>query len=305
MTGVAVLGCGYVGCELGRRLAAVRDHDHDADRGHEVYGVRRSEDGLDAVREAGIEPVQADVVDRTSLDAMPDADWVIFAASAGGRDAEAARETYVDGLRTAIESFGERADSPDRFVYTSSTGVYGDFGGKEVDEETPLDPTTERQETLLEAERLAIEHAAEHGMAGTVARFGGLYGPGRYRVERYLDGPVTAGHLNLTHRDDAAGAVAYLLEEDATRGEVVNVVDDEPVSKHDLADWFAEQCSVEKPEKRTIEERLADDDLSAGAKARIAADKRCSNAKLRELGYDFAYPTYREGYSEAVEAYLN
>jgi len=296
MSRVAILGCGYVGCELGRRLAAGPDD-------HQVWGVRRSESGHKAVREAGIEPVRADLTDGDSLGAVPDVDWAVFAASAGGRDAGAARETYVEGLQSAIDHFGERDSPPERFVYTSSTGVYGDFGGAWVDEETPLDPTTERQEILLEAERTAIDQSSKHGIAGTVARFGGLYGPNRYRIERYLDGPVTEGYLNLTHRDDAAGALSFLLEEGAARGEVINVVDDEPVSKHVLADWFAAECGVDEPEKRTVEERLADANLSEAAKARIAANKRCSNEKLRGLGYEFAYPTYREGYRDAIEAY--
>ncbi|PSP74261.1 NAD(P)-dependent oxidoreductase [Halobacteriales archaeon QS_3_64_16] len=295
MTRVAILGCGYVGCELGRRLADADDHA--------IWGVRRSESGLDAIERAGIEPVQADITEKDSLEAVPDVDWVVFAASAGGRDAEAARETYVEGVASAIEAFGERGRSPERFVYTGSTGVYGDFGGSEVDEGTEIDPATERQEILLEAERRALELTGEYEMAGTVARFGGLYGPDRYRLERYLEGPVTEGHLNLLHRDDAAGAVAFLVEQTEDLGEVVNVVDDEPVSKHRLADWLAAECGVEEPEKRTVEERLADEDLSEAAKARIAADKRCSNGKLRGLGYDFAYPTYREGYRDAIEAY--
>jgi nucleoside-diphosphate-sugar epimerase len=295
MTRVAILGCGYVGCELGRRLA----DEHDG------WGIRRSEDGLSDVEKAGIEPVRADVTDGDSLAAVPDVDWVIFAASAGGRDPESARETYVRGLTSAIEAFGERDSPPDRFVYTASTGVYGDFNGEKVDEGTPIDPATERRTVLLEAERRALEATGEHGMGGTVVRFGGLYGPDRYRLERYLDGPVTEGHLNLLHRDDAAGAVAFLLKEGEGREEVINVVDDEPVSKHDLADWLAEQCGVAPPEKRTIEERLANEDRSESAEARIAADKRCSNRKLRTLGYEFAYPTYREGYRAAIEAYRN
>lgn len=295
---VAILGCGYVGCELGRRLLA----DHD-DEDHDVWGVRRSASGLDDVEKAGIEPVQVDLTNGKSLDAVPDADWVVFAASAGGRGSEAARETYIEGLSTAIDVFGERDDPPKRLVYTSSTGVYGDFGGEWVDEATPLDPTTDRQKILVEAERIALEYADQHGIVGTVARFAGLYGPDRYRIERYLDGLVTEGYLNLTHRDDAAGALEFLLDGGHAGGEIVNVVDDEPVSKHVLADWLAAECDVDEPEKRTVEERLADDGLSAAAKARIAADKRCSNEKLRGLGYDFTYPTYREGYVEAIEDY--
>ncbi len=165
---IAILGCGHVGCELGRQLAA---------RGHRPIGVRRSADGLERIEDAGFEAVQADITDRADLEAVPDADALVFAASSGGRDAEAAREIYVDGLKTAIDAFGERETTPERLIYTSSTGVYGDHDGDWVDEETPLEPTTAKTEVLAEAERVALERPAEYDFEGTVARFSGLYGP--------------------------------------------------------------------------------------------------------------------------------
>jgi len=292
MSRVAILGCGYVGLELGRQLSET----------HEVVGVRRSDEGVTAIETAGFDAVQADVTDAASLSAVPDVDWVVFAASSGGRGAEAAREVYVDGLRTAIDHFWSRADAPDRLVYTSSTGVYGDHDGAWVDEGTPLDPQTEKTEVLAEAERVARELPAEYGGHGSVARFAGLYGPDRYRLSRYLEGPVTAGYLNMVHRDDAAGAVRFLLEADH-RDEAVLVVDDEPVEKWEFADWLAAQCGVPDPPKQTTEERLDDPTLSATAKRRIQTSKRCSNDRLRALGYEFAYPTYRAGYRAAVDAY--
>jgi nucleoside-diphosphate-sugar epimerase len=289
-----ILGCGYVGVELGRQLTAA---------GHEVVGVRRSESGVSTIEAAGFEAVQVDVTDADALAAVPDADSVVFAASSGGRGADAAREVYVDGLSTALDQFAARDRAPDRLVYTSSTGVYGDHDGDWVDEETPIDPTTEKTEVLAEAERIALEETADRGIDGTVARFAGLYGPDRYRLERYVEGPVTEGYLNMVHRDDAAGAVRHLLTEDLARDEAVLVVDDEPVSKWAFADWLADQCGEPSPEKRTKAERLEDPELSAAARRRIKTSKRCSNDRLRALGYEFAYPTYREGYRDAIEAY--
>ena len=295
MTRIAILGCGYVGLELGRRLAP----DHD------IVGVRRSKTGVERIERAGFDAVQADVTDPDELARVPDVDCVVFAASSGGRGADAAREVYVDGLRTAIESFGAREQSPDRLIYTSSTGVHGDHDGEWVDEDTPIEPTTEKTEVLAEAERITREEAVDHGMDGTVARFAGLYGPDRYRLDRYLDGPVTAGYLNMVHRDDAAGAIRYFLDVDIARDEVVLVVDDEPVSKHAFAAWLADECDAPRPEKRTKAERLADGDLSEAARRRIETSKRCANDKLHDLGYEFTYPTYREGYRAAIDAYRN
>ncbi|MFB6200476.1 MAG: SDR family oxidoreductase [Halorhabdus sp.] len=287
MTRVVVLGCGYVGCTLARQLDC------------EVVGVRRSQSGLASVKSTGAQAVQADVTDPELLAAVPDADWLVFAASAGGRGAAAARETYVEGLRTAIEHFASRDSPPDRVVYTSSTGVYGDHGGAWVDEETPIDPATERTTVLATAERIALD--PPDGIDGTVLRFGGLYGPDRYRLERYLEGPVTAGYLNLIHRDDAAGAVAFLLETDAGRGRVVNAVDDEPVEKWEFADWLAEQCAQAPPPKQPIEERLAEVDDES--RQRIRANKRVSNDRLHTLGYEFTYPTVWDGYRDPIDAY--
>ncbi|WP_435345398.1 SDR family oxidoreductase [Haloarchaeobius sp. HRN-SO-5] len=291
---VAILGCGYVGIELGRQLTAA---------GHDVVGVRRSPSGLSAIDDAGFEAVEADLADPDSLHAVPDADALVFAASTGGRGADVARRIYVDGQRTVLEHFADRTAKPDRLVYTSSTGVHGDHGGDWVDETTPLDPTTPKTEVLVAAEELALSAGEEYGVDGSVARFAGLYGPDRYRLDRYLTGPVTEGYLNMVHRDDAAGAVRFLLDGGHARGEVVQVVDDEPVSKWAFADWLADACGVAHPPKQTTVERLADEDLSAAAKRRIRTSKRCSNEKLRGLGYEFRYPTFREGHQDAIDEF--
>ena len=290
---VAILGCGYVGLELARQL----------EPDHAVVGVRRSDEGLAAVEATGAEAVRADLTDPDALGAVPDVDAVVFAASSGGRGADAARRIYVEGLRTVVEAFAGRNDPPERLVYTSSTGVYGDHGGDWVDERTPVEPTTEKTRVLAEAERVAREEAPDRGIRGTVVRLAGLYGPDRYRLQRYLEGPVTEGYLNMIHRDDAAGVVRFALEGPAADEEVLLAVDDEPVERWTFADWLADECGVERPPKRTLEERLDDDGLSERARRRLLTSKRCSNDRVRELGYAFRYPTYREGYREAIDAY--
>ncbi|WP_436902518.1 SDR family oxidoreductase [Halovenus halobia] len=290
---VLILGCGYVGLELGRQLT---------EAGKRVVGVRRSHSGIEAIEDAGFRGIQADITDADALSTLPDADTVVFAASSGGRDAETAREIYVEGQQVALAEFADREDAPDRYLYTSSTGVYGDHDGDWVDEETPLEPTTDKTEVLVEAEDVALDPPGE--IDGTVARLAGIYGPDRYRLERYIEGPVTEGFLNMIHRDDIAGAIAHLLEADVARGEAVLVVDNEPVQKWEFADWLAEECSVESPPKRTTAERLEEDGLSAAARRRIQTSKRCRNTKLRELGYEFTYPTFREGYRDRIEQYL-
>lgn len=289
---VAILGCGYVGLELGRRLL---------DAGHDVVGVRRSDTGLRAIRDGGMRAVRADVTRPETLDAIPDVDALVFAASSGGRGASAARSVYVEGLRSTIAHFGARSVVPDRLVYTSSTGVYGDHDGAWVDEQTTPDPRTEKTKVLLEAEEVARD-ATDFGLAPIVLRFAGLYGPDRYRLERYVEGPVRDGYLNMIHRADAAGAVRFVLEHPSPP-RLLLAVDDEPVDRWVLANWLADQCGVTRPEKVTVAQRLQTTEVSDAAERRLRTSKRCSNDRLRSSGYEFQYSTFREGYREAVAAY--
>lgn len=289
---IAILGCGYAGLELVRQLA----DDHDG------FGVRRSDSGCSAIEDAGGTAIQADVTDREQLEAVPDVDALVFATSSGGRGLDAAKRTYLDGLRTVVEAFGDRQSPPEQLVYTSSTGLYGDHDGDWVDEQTGLTPTTDKSRVLADAERIAREVAPDHGIRGSVVRFGGLYGPDRYRLDRYLEGPVTAGCLNMIHRDDAAGIVRFALE--SADEAVLLAVDDEPVDKWEFADWLAVECNVDRPPKQSKAERIESGDLSETTRRRILTSKRCSNERIRALGYEFSFPTYREGYRAAIDDYL-
>ena len=286
---IVIVGCGYVGLALGRLLV---------DRGHTVTGVRRSADGLATIEAAGLSPVEADVTHLDEVEKLPGADVVVYTASPTARGPAAARRTYVDGVRTVVEGFGNRREPPDRFIYTSSTGVYGDHDGAWVTETTPIDPLGERGRILARAERAAQSAP----MDWTVIRLAGLYGPDRYRIDRLLERPVTPGYRNLIHRDDAAGIIAHLIETDRCRNEQLLGVDAKPVPAPDLVAWLAEQLHVEPPPTISLAERLDDPSLSPTARHRIAADKRCCNEKLVRTGYEYDFPTFREGYRPAIEA---
>jgi len=283
---VTILGCGYLGLALGDRLA---------DAGHDVVGVRRSERGRSRIADRGFEAVRADATDADDLAALPDTDAVVYAVS-GGRSGDP-RTVYVEGLRTVVETFGAREAPPNRLVYTSSTGVYGDRDGAWVDEDTDLDPQSDRERALVDAERVAVAEAEAAGIDGTAVRLAGLYGPDRYWTDRYLDGPIVKGYVNMVHRADAAGAISHLLDADLARGSVVDIVDDEPVSRWAFADWLAARTGHPEPEKLSRSAARERPDISR----RVLTSKRVANTRLHELGYEFAYPTYREGYAPAFD----
>lgn len=284
---IGIVGCGYLGLELCRQLI-------EAD--HMVTGIRRSDSGLAAIEQAGGRALQADVTDEASLEQLPPVDVVVFAASSGGRGAANAREVYVTGFRKLVRALGKIDPTPDRLLYTSSTGVYGDHDGDWVDESTPVATDTERREVLVAAEEIALAETDDFDIDGTVARLAGIYGPERYRIDRYLTGPIRPGIRNFIHRVDGAGALKFLIEEGVCRDERILVVDNEPVDRRTVSRWLAQNLGIDPP---AMGEQTKPQDRSQGRGSGYG--KRCCNRRLRSLGYEFQYPTFRDGYRPAIE----
>ena len=131
---------------------------------------------------------------------------------------------------------------------------------------------------------------------GTALRLGGIYGPGRTRLlenvrsgrARYRAG--TPRYTNRIHRDDCAGAIAHLMQEEAPQPLYLGV-DDDPAEEVVVLRWLAGVLGA--PEPRPEKGVGAGDRRSRG-------NKRCQNALLRDTGYTFHYPTFREGYTSLI-----
>src|SRR5581483_2309639 len=118
---VLIVGCGYVGIPLGAELMR---------RGHEVFGLRRTSTAAAELNAAGIRPVFGDITQAADLTHLPGpVDWVINTVAAGGNASEY-RRIYLEGTRRLLECLKSRP--PRKFVYTSSTSVYGQNDGSWV-----------------------------------------------------------------------------------------------------------------------------------------------------------------------------
>ena len=275
---VLIAGCGYVGCELARRLVA---------EGHEVWGLRRNPASLPE----GVHPVAADLQDPELARHLPPAELIVYAAASDGGTPEAYRAIYVDGVRNTVAALQEREGPPvERFIFVSSTGVYGDTGGDWVDEDSATEPDSFRGSEVLEGEEVAL--AAP--FPSLVLRLGGIYGPGRNRLLRMVaqgrarcpgDGPIWS---NRIHRDDAARALEHLLTVPDPHPVYLGI-DDEPTPLCQVYREVAVMLDAPEPQ--------VDPD-----QGRDRSNKRCSNRRLRESGFTFLYPSFREGYGAMIAA---
>ena len=99
--------------------------------------------------------------------------------------------------------------------------------------------------------------------------------------------------INMIHRDDLVGVILAALK-DARPGEIYNAVDDEPVAQIHFFRWLSETLGKWMPPFATEAENAA--------RKRGLTNKKVSNRKLKmELGYQFKYPTFRQGYTAEIQ----
>lgn len=241
-----VVGCGYLGERVARRWATAGDR---------VVATTRRPTRADELRRLGIEPA---IVDVTAADpgwshlfttaGVPDTVFwgVGFDRGGGGTH----RDVHVHGLKRLLDALlaARTANRTPRVIFSSSTGVWGDVQGEEVDETTPPSPAREAGRVLVDAEALLAAHPAG---PGTALRFAGLYGPGRLpRIDDLRAGlPIAAdpeSWLNMIHIDDAAAVVCAVADADAPRGLYV-VSDGHPVRRREWYGRLAEASGSPAP----------------------------------------------------------
>ena len=195
-----------------------------------------------------------------------------------------------------LSVFGDDLRSVRKIVYFSTIGVYGDFGGGWVDEETQPKALSDRARKRLAAEDAWLDFGRETGASVQILRLAGIYGPGRNALCDLENGTARRLHkkgqvFNRIHVDDIALVAEAALERGAP-GSVWNVTDDEPAPPQDVVAYAAALLHAPVPPLVDFESVT----LSEMAQAFYSENKRVSNLAVRErLGVSLQFPTYREG----------
>jgi nucleoside-diphosphate-sugar epimerase len=288
-----IIGCGYLGQQLGIMLRQ---------RGERVVGTVRSASRATVIGGLGIEPVIADVLAPDSLTQLPEAERVFYCVGFDRAAGSSMRTVYVDGLQNVLDQLPRPVT---RFVYASSTGVYGQTDGQWVDESSPTCPQHESGKVCLEAEDRVFSWARTgNGCASAVIlRFAGLYGPGRFVRRSILErGEPIAGDprkfLNLIHIDDAAQAAAAALT--AAQPDPIYVVcDDRPVTR---AEYYTRLATL----LGTPEPRFEPPRPESPETARDATNKRINNHRIkRSLRLDLIHPDLKSGLSASLQTIIH
>jgi len=271
-----ILGCGDLGSRVGQHLMA---------EGHQVWGARRSLDKLDP----GIEPLGWTL--PHSAPPLPALDYIVYALSADEFSPDAYRLAYLEGVESLIDSLKRQKVSPKRIFFVSSSGVYGQTQGEEVNENSETRPQSFSGQLLLQGE----EALYQSPWPATILRFSGIYGPGRERLIKQVkqgnfppEQPLK--YSNRIHIEDGARALVHLMQKDAAQeslSDIYLVSDCEPAPLQEVTRWLAHQMGqLYKPGQ----------DLPTRG-----GNKRLNNQRLKETGFSFRYPSYREGYAPLLK----
>ena len=187
--------------------------------------------------------------------------------------------------------------------YLSTVGVYGDHGGGWVDEDTPVNPGTERGRARVEAETGWQALCASVGLRLHIFRLAGIYGPGRGPFEKLRSGRaqlvIKPGQVfSRIHQADIGQALALAIESD-TGTRVFNLCDDAPAPPQDVLRHAAALLGIAPPPEVSFE----DAKLSPMARSFYTDSKRVCNHRIkRDLGLDLIYPDYQSGLQAILRA---
>jgi nucleoside-diphosphate-sugar epimerase len=283
-----IIGCGDIGVRVDGLLELA---------GGRVAGLARSEASVERLRRHAIEPIMGSLDDTASIGALSLVGKVVFyfAPPPGGGPFDSRMRNFCQ----AIDS----GQLPDRVVYMSTSGVYGDCGGEWVTEETPLNPQTSRAQRRADAEATLQEWGRVHGVAVVILRVTGIYGPGRLPLARIQQGhPVLceaeSPPTNRIHADDLA-AICIGAAERALDGDIFNVSDGQPGTMTGYFNAITELLHL--PQLPQVDMAEAKQVMNPMMLSYLTETRRMSNRKLMEqLGVILKYPDLESGLKQIL-----
>ena len=283
-----IFGCGYVGSALAKHCLA---------KGVRVGALTRNAEKAEGLKSMGVSEVVLGDLDATDWhsELKQSYEVVVNCVSSAGGGIDGYRKSYLEGQASILR--WADGQSIRRYLYTSSTSVYPQDGGIEVDESADTRAAPETGKVILQSEQL-IEAAAAKFERWFVLRLAGIYGPGRhYLLDQLKDGvgviPGSGDHtLNLIHLDDIVSALCAAMTTNQAASGIYNIADNTPSLKHELLEWLAAELDLPPPQfdPANVSPRLA-------RRGGRMPDRKILNTKARaQLGWSPKYPSFREGY---------
>jgi nucleoside-diphosphate-sugar epimerase len=277
MERLLIIGCGDIAC---RTIPLLRRH-------YRLYALVRNDVSRKGLRLQGVTPVLGDLDDRSSLARLAGlADVVLHLAPPPNAGEGDSRTRH---LLAALA----RGSTPKRFVYISTSGVYGDCAGAPVSETYPLHPQSARAQRRVDAERQIRNWAKRNGVTASILRVPGIYAADRLPLERLRAGMASIaaeedGYTNHIHADDLARILVAAVRH-GRPNRVYHASDDSGMKMGDYFDAVADAYGLPRPQRiaRAEAQRVLPESLFSF----MNESRRLTNERMkRELKVKLRYP---------------
>lgn len=267
MQKISVLGCGWLGLPLAKKLI---------ESSFIVNGSTTTSEKLSQLEDVGIIPFVISLTEEEIIGPINEFfnDSEILIINIPPKLRSASSENFVAKMEKLIP-FIEKS-SVQKVLFVSSTSVYGNQN-EVITEETIPEPSTESGKQLLQVEELLQNNT---NFETTILRFGGLIGEDRHPVKRLagkenVDNPD--GPINLIHQKDCIKLIIKIIENDVW-GEVFNAVAPFHPTRKEYYSQKAKEFNLPFP-------KFAESIISA--KKIIKSDRL-----IERLGHQFALDLY-------------
>lgn len=208
---------------------------------------------LDLLSDAGIALRRQDARDYHGLSQAlsrfrPDTIVQLAAVAHANRSNKDPFSTFDHSMRTLENALDwSRGEDLERFVFFSSSMVYGNFLTAEVDEDHPLDPIGIYGALKLSGEKLVIAYNQVFDVPYTILRPSALYGPrcvSRRVGQAFIESALVGSNLQVdgdgdekldfTYIDDVVNGVIASITHEGARNEIFNMTAGKGRSLRDL-----------------------------------------------------------------------
>ncbi|MFM7056335.1 MAG: NAD-dependent epimerase/dehydratase family protein [Planctomycetota bacterium] len=286
---VLIAGCGYAGQRAARYWRQC---------GARVSAITRSPNRGAEFAAAGIEPIVLDLTDPQPWPPLPDAELILWSVGYDRASGHSREAVWLSGFKGFLNSLPATAN-PRRFLLTSSTSVYRDRAGGDVDEDSFADPEPGQEggRVCLQAEGLLKEFSHDHNITPVILRLAGIYGPGRLlrRLEDLRNEvPIVAdpdSWLNLVHVDDITTALDFCARHPQPPC-ILNVAAAETATRRQYYQTLAELAGCPAPLFAP----------APGGGSGRTGNRRVVSIERPRLGLKFQYEDCRSGLLQALKA---
>ena len=287
MQNLLIVGCGDV---ARRTLPRLLGH-------YRVFALMRDPAQCDYWRARGARPILADLDRAASLKRIVGlADIVLHFAPPPGHG------TVDTRMRGFLAALMQGKSLPQRLVYVSTSGVYGDCAGARIDETRSVRPTTSRAQRRVDAERQLRRFGRQNKVRVSILRAPGIYAADRLPLERLKRGvsvlcredDVFTNHI---HADDLAMLICAALRY-GRANRCYNATDDSEIRIGDYFDLVADCFGLARAQR--ISRSEAQQRMSPLQFSFMSESRRLDNTRIKkELRAQLCYPQLADGVNAA------